>query len=329
MSFYSSHFHLASVGVGFFIVLSGFLITWIILEEYQNTGKFNSNFYLLRRTLRIWPLYFLAIIVGFVIVIGARQYYNLQVHDVPPLPYLLTFTLNIYMANHGSEFLFCIAFLWSISMEEQFYILWGFLLKVMKDILPFICYGLILTSIVFRYIKIEDNNGLYFNSINWIGNFAIGSLLAYYAINGKLSKFENIPTTIRVMVYVLFFIMLVFYNSIFSSTIMTILERFIGALFFAFILFEQSFSQKPLFSLNKSKILSHLGKISYGLFVYHGFVILLFSKLVAHFGWLNVPTMVFLIIPLVTFAMTIVISALSYKYFEKPIMRLRYKIKPV
>lgn len=213
-------------------------------------------------------------------------------------------------------------------MEEQFYTLWGIVLKWGKKLFPFICFALIATSIIFRIIYINYNNNLYFNSLNWIGDFAIGGLLAYYSINNKLDNLKNIPRPLTILIYLLFFASLLFYNSIYASALLTILERFIGSLFFAFILFEQSFSERPVFSLNKSKKLSYLGKISYGLFCYHGLVLLAFSKVIEHFGCLNVPICVFLINPLITFALTIVLSALSYEYFEKPFMRLRYKIIP-
>jgi len=330
MLLYNSHFNLASVGVGFFIVLSGFLITWIILEEYQNTSEFSLSNFWLRRCLRIWPLYFLMIFIGFVLIISARYICNSPVHDMPPLTYLFSFTLNFYMANHGTAFLFFIAFLWSISMEEQFYTLWGIILKWAKSLLPIICFLFILISIVFRIVYKAENNNLYYNSLNWIGNFSIGSLLAYSAMKGgkNFDSLKRIPKPFSALVYLLFALNLIFYNYIYSSEMMTILERLIGSLFFAFILFDQTFNENCLFNLSTSNKLRYLGKISYGLFCYHGLVLLLFSRFIEHFGWLNVPLYVFLINPLITFALTVLISAISYEYVEKPIMRLRYKIKP-
>lgn len=326
ISFYNSHFNLASVGVGFFIVLSGFLITWIILEEYQNTSHFNLSNFWLRRCLRIWPLYFLMIFIGYILIISARYIYNSPVHDMPPLAYLFSFTLNFYMANHGTAFLFFIAFLWSISMEEQFYTLWGIILKWAKSLLPFICFLLIAGSVVFRFIYKADNNTMYYNSLNWIGNFAIGSLVAYFVAKGR--KHFNIPKAVTALIYLVFIFNLLFYNSIYASEVMTIIERLIGSLFFAFILIDQTFNENSLFSFRNNNKLKYLGKISYGLFCYHGLVILLFSRFIQHFSQLNTPLYVFLICPLITFALTVLVSAISYEYVEKPIMRLRYKIKP-
>jgi peptidoglycan/LPS O-acetylase OafA/YrhL len=329
-TFYQTHFNLASVGVGYFIVLSGFLITWIILEEYRHTSAFNLPYFWLRRCLRIWPLYFLMIVLGNILIVVARHFYNNPVHDMPPIAYLLTFTSNFYMSNHGTEFLFFIAFLWSIGMEEQFYTLWGIVLKFGKRFFTAICILFILISLVFRVIYIHDNSNLYFNSLNWIGNFAMGSLLANFAMKGGaiFEKFKKLPKAVIASIYLLFILNLIFYTSIYSSVFMTILERFIGSIFFVFFLFEQAFCENRLFTLGNMPKLSYLGKISYGLFCYHGLVILLFTRLIDHFGWLNNTYSVFLINPLITFALTVLISAISYEYFEKPIMRLRYKIKP-
>jgi len=146
-SLYTSHFHLAAIGVGFFIVLSGFLITWIILEEYQHTSVFDISYFWARRCLRIWPLYFLLIIAGYILVWGTRNFTMNSVHDLPSVLWMLTFTLNFYIVNHGQAFLFFIVFLWSISVEEQLYLVWAVLLRWFKKLLVPFCFLLILASI--------------------------------------------------------------------------------------------------------------------------------------------------------------------------------------
>jgi peptidoglycan/LPS O-acetylase OafA/YrhL len=326
--FFESHFHLASLGVGFFIVLSGFLITWIILEEYKFRSSFNLSFFWFRRCLRIWPLYFLIIITGFLLVAIAQQS-NATVHNMPSFIWLITFTLNFYIINHGEAFLFFIVFLWSISVEEQLYVVWGLFLKYIKPLFVPFCLLLIVASIVFRVHFSGQSLHLYFSTINWLPHFALGSLIAYLGINGgKLfEKLKNIPHLLIIAVYFLFILNLLFYNYIYASYVMTILQRFIDALFFAFFIFEQNFCTNRFINPGKSKKLSYLGKISYGLFCYHGLVILLFTQAVQQIGWLNNSLFVFFINPVLTFVITIVVAAMSYKYFEKPIMSLRDKFK--
>ena len=71
--------------------------------------------------------------------------------------------------------------------------------------------------------------------------------------------------------------------------------------------------------------MNYLGRISYGLFCYHGLVILFYEQLTKHVNGIDSPVAVFFINPVVIFVLTIGISALSYQYFEKPIMSLRNK----
>ncbi len=329
--FYDTNLSLDFImGLDYYVALSGFLISWVILEEYKFTSRFNVEHYYLRRILRTWPLYFLLIVLGYFLIIASREFFNSNVHDLPPLPYLLTFTLNFYIIKHGMEFLFFIAFLWSICIEEQLYALWGILLKWGEKIFTPLCLVLILGSFTFRITHIHEPLNLFFNTLNWVANFAMGGLLASFCIKGgKLfEKIKKIPKPVIALIYLLFVFNIIFYKYIYSSDIMVALERIIITLFFSFLIFEQSFCESHLFQFGKSKVMSYLGKIAYGLFCYHGPVTLLFEKITLRTGWSNSDLTVFLINPLIIFAVTVLVSSVSYEYLEKPIMRLRYKLKP-
>lgn len=311
-------------------MLSGFLITWIILEEYKYTSNFDISFFWAKRCLRIWPLYFLLVITGFLLVWASRNFTINNVHDMPSLIWMLTFTLNFYIINHGQAFLFFIVFLWSISVEEQLYALWAVLLKWFRKLFAPFCFLIVAASLIFRIFSIHDENNLYYNTLNWAPHFAIGGLIAYFGINGGglFVRLKNLPKGIIAAIYILFLLNLAFYNRIYLSDAMTVVQRLMDVLFFAFFIFEQSFCDNRLFNIGNIKALSYLGKISYGLFCYHGLVILLFTKVIEQMGWLNNSLMVFIINPLLIFVITLLISVLSYKYFEKPIMSLRNKFKP-
>src|SRR5579863_1213575 len=71
--FYDNHFAIGVIGWDFYTVLSGFLISWIILEEYQFTSKFSLAYFWLKRCLRIWPLYFLMILIALALVWTSRN----------------------------------------------------------------------------------------------------------------------------------------------------------------------------------------------------------------------------------------------------------------
>lgn len=324
--FFNEHLIL---GIDFYTILSGFLITWIILEEYNFTTKFSLFNFWLKRSLRIWPLYFLFIIIGYLLIWASRNILGNTVNDMPPLPWLLTFTLNFYIIRYGQGFLFFVAFLWSISVEEQFYALFAILLKWGKKVFVPFCVLLVLASLVFRFLFIHQSQNLYFNSLSWIGTFAGGGLLAYFCINkGKVfERIKNLPRWVIIAIYFLFILNFAFYKQLYASDFMTAIERLSATLFFGFMIFEQAFCEKHLFQLGTIPFMSYLGRISYGLFCYHGLVILVYEQLTQHINGIDNPWAVFLINPVVIFVLTIIISAISYKYFERPIMSLRHKYK--
>lgn len=216
-------------------------------------------------------------------------------------------------------------------MEEQFYVTIGLALKwFRKAFVPF-CILLIVLSLVFRFRYLHQSLNLFFNSLSWIGTFASGGLLAYFCINkGRVfERMENIPLWLTSLVYILFILNLAFYTQIYASDGMAVWERLTASLFLAFLLFEQNFCEKHLFQLGDIRVINYLGKISYGLFCYHGLIILLYEQVTKHISWINMPLAVFLINPVAIFAVTIGISALSYQYIERPIMSLRYKYQAV
>lgn len=103
-------------GVDVFFVLSGFLITGLLLDAKGDSHYF--RFFYARRALRILPLYLL-LVIGYLVLRGTQDY--------NPWTWL-TFTFNIDMAIHGSNKMVIMNHLWSISQEEQFYIIWPLLL---------------------------------------------------------------------------------------------------------------------------------------------------------------------------------------------------------
>jgi peptidoglycan/LPS O-acetylase OafA/YrhL len=329
--FYREHFSTIGVlGWDFYMVLSGFLITWIIIEERLNTSGFNLLHFWLKRCLRIWPLYFLMIFVGLALNWASLHFLGKEISDVPPLSWLLTFTLNFYLIGHGQNFFFFLVFFWSISVEEQCYMLWGITLKWFKKALVPLCILMLAGSLVFRMAALHQPSNLYFNSLSWAGNFACGGLLAYFCIRRKewLAIAVKIPPPLSIVVYLLFIVNIVFFARIYASPFMTVLERIPAMAFFCFLIFEQCFSQNPIFRLGSVPFLNYLGRISYGLFCYHGLVILFYEKITEGIGWINQPAAVFLVNPIIIFALTIGIAAISYKYFERPIMHLRKLYHP-
>ena len=316
--------YLGFAGLDFFFVLSAFLITYTLLEEKHKAGNILYGRYFLRRSLRIWPLYFLIVGMGF----GAKYivgYFGIEAETLPPLWSFLTFTLNFHIASNGFDFLFFMVFLWSISVEEQFYIVWGFVMKFLSQHIVKIGLLLILGSLFFRWYFLEDSGQLMFNTLGALANFGVGAILAYAGFH-RTELFETLKELRRstwLLVYLLLIANLFFYNSLYDKKLGIIFERTFFAILFGLVVFEQAYAEDPLLKFGKWKWLRYLGNISYGLYMFHGIVITLFLKAGYWFGDEESLLTAILWRPLTILAITILLSVVSYEFFEKKVLNLK------
>ncbi len=316
------------LGLDYFFVLSAFLITYLMLYEFQQKRKINLVAFFIRRCLRIWPLYFVFVGLGF-----AFCYLKLSHAPLPPLFYFVSFTLNFYIVQNGFDFLFFLVFLWSISVEEQFYIVVGLLFKLLSKF-NFLKYctmitGLLLIaiSIVFRYSNVDGTLNLYFNTLSVTGNFGVGIILAHCAFYYPrfVLFFERLKKPSIILFNLVFFLVIFFYLNLFNKGVSMIFERLIFSLFFAVIVALHCFSNHTLFNFRQRGKLDELGKISLGLYFFHGLVIAIFSYFIAKEGIHLNAISTFVIIPLLMFVITIISASLSYKWFEKPMLAFKSK----
>jgi peptidoglycan/LPS O-acetylase OafA/YrhL len=116
-----SWFRGGGVGVGVFFVLSGYLITTLLLKEMDSTHTLNRGYFWARRALRLYPALFTMLVVT--VILGAA---------VLPAVLAGTYTINIVetFTNNASRFVGDYGHTWSLSLEEQFYLLWPFLIPL-------------------------------------------------------------------------------------------------------------------------------------------------------------------------------------------------------
>jgi len=314
------------LGLEYFFVLSSFLISIVILEEKKQTNQFNISNFLIRRTLRVWPLYFLILGIGFLLSVLAF-FFNVELSPLPNWPYLLFFLVNFYIISHGSEFLFFIAFLWSISVEEQFYLIWSVFMKFIHKYFALFCLILVLTSLVFRVYFLQDSAMLYFHTISALGNFGIGGLIALALFNKYpiIERISNMPKTGLILIYLLMFSTIVLYHELMAFDLFRILERIIYSLFFAFFILDQTNGKNRIFNCGKVSLFNYFGKISYGLYCYHGVVITIFLKVI-YTSFPSQPLPIVLVVfPIIIFVFTILFSHLSYRFFERYFLNMKQK----
>ena len=315
---------LGFISIDSFFVLSSFLITWKGLEELKVTKKFQFKNFLIRRSLRIWPLYFLVILLGFLIEF-IKSYYTQDISSLPSFWSFILFILNFDIIKNGYEFLFFMVFMWSISVEEQFYIFWALVLKWFQSHLLKISLLIILISLIFRIYFIDDSLNLNFHTISALGNFGVGALAAIAAFNNSflITKIRDFSKTQIVIIYLLSLTIFIAIPSLQNHNLFIVIQRVLFSFVFAFIILEQTYCQQSIFKLSRIKYFNFFGKISYGLYCYHGIIITIVLKFSDYFSK-SLFTTIF-IFPTLIFCGTLLFSHLSYKFFESKILKLKTK----
>ena len=164
------------VGVDMFFVLTGFLVTLLLLEERKVNGQFSFKDFILRRILRIWPLYFLALSVGLAIAMVNGLKIN--------FPWHLVFLGNWGIVLNGYGASRHVSQLWAISVDQQFYILWPLLLLFLKNFKNslFVAIIIILSSILLRMFLVNSriqHPAIYVNTFARLDTFMFGSILGF------------------------------------------------------------------------------------------------------------------------------------------------------
>lgn len=323
-SLYSYGKILGFISIDSFFVLSSFLITWKGLEELKVTKKFQFKNFLIRRSLRIWPLYFLVILLGFLIEF-MKPYYTQDISSLPSFWSFILFILNFDIIKNGYEFLFFMVFMWSISVEEQFYIFWALILKWFQNHLLKISLLIILISIIFRIYFIDDSLNLNFHTVSALGNFGVGALAAIAAFNNSIliTKIRDFSKTQIVIIYLISLLIFIAIPSLQNHDLFIVIQRVLFSFVFAFIILEQTYCQQSIFKLSRIKYFNFFGKISYGLYCYHGIMITIVLKFSDYFSE-SLFTSIF-IFPTLIFCGTLLFSHLSYKFFESKILKLKTK----
>ena len=313
-------FHHGDLGVNFFFVLSGFLITYLLLAEKFPCGRIHVGYFYIRRILRIWPLYLACLALGFLGFPVLKRLVGLEPNETAnPIMYLF-FLGNFDVIRNGLPDAGVLGVLWSVAVEEQFYLAWPLLLAVV----PFgrelwILIGILTTSIAFRATQASDAV-LTFHTLGLIGDMAVGGLAAYAAIHSR--KFMDgiaglRPATIwglYGLAAVVFFL---------DARFLRPFDRLVPALIFAFIILEQNYSRASPFKVGTSRVLTHLGQRTYGMYCLHmvGNVAAIQIARSLHLGanlW-----HVLVLVPLASLGITILLSELSYQYFERPFLSLK------
>ena len=310
------------VGVSFFFVLSGFLITYILLHEKISNRKVSLKKFFMRRILRIWPLFYAMILFAFL------------------TPYILDL-LNISYSSEGYKpnWLMSMFFLenykmmltgsfpdtsplrvmWSLCIEEHFYIIWGiaFSFIPLKKVPLLILICLLFANIsrmVYGYWGIP-----FLDLFSNIDYFALGAIPAYILLfkSEVLEKIGEIPLKIKYMLAFATIVLIFGIPNLRMDWLSYYTPIIYGVFFSGIILF--TLPSLNYICIKDNSLVSKLGIFTYGLYLFHTIVInlLLHTKQMFPFGF-NWLTML-----LLSLIITILISIASYYLFEKQFLKLK------
>lgn len=330
-----NYFFFGWLGVDLFFVLSGFLITEILLKTLDQP-HYIRNFYM-RRLLRIFPLYYLVLIICLLILpnisrlgLNAEYYTSNQ-------GWLWTYLQNwlySFKEPYGDKLLL---HTWSLAVEEQFYLVWPFIILLIrkpKRLLFFVFFLLIAVGVARYAVWVYGDKDLAYSSLytfTRIDGLCIGCMLALLMrINpGFLTNYTSVVVLLMAGINFGFY----FINGQRSFNLPYL--AFVGyttfAVLFGILVYEAvRGTSKIIQFLFDNRLLKFFGRISYGLYVYHWPVyILLFPatlRLVS--GYLPATyRLAEITSAFIVSAVAVLISVLSFHYFEKPFLRIKDKFQ--
>lgn len=307
-------------GMGLFFVLSSYLITELLLRERNKTGSVHIRAFYVRRILRIWPLYFTFIVVCVV----AGLAYPIFRLSVPLVVAFVLFAGNWYSAFRGAPG--PIGPLWSISVEEQFYLLWPTLAKLggRKAIWIFSLALFPVAWVALAVLTAHPRNNpdlrIWFDSFVQFQYFGIGAILAL-VLEGRTPRSNFGQRLLLIVVgigcwcFSSFACGLGTYGQLSTADVLsgfTAIGLGCVLIFAGFLGMEAKDVPKPLL---------YCGKISYGLYVVHWFCMEVLKYTLLNLGVSMSETN--LLRPLLALPCTFGLAILSYRYVEKPFLRLK------
>ncbi len=318
-----------ALGVNLFFVLSGFLITYLLLKEKEAFGKIHILQFYVRRILRIWPLYFAMVVLGFLIfplVKSAFGDVSNETHN--PLFYVL-FISNFEMITKGFADSSILNVLWSVGVEEQFYLIWPLFLFIIPNKYFLQCFGiLILGTFLFRYFNNSNGTVIYYHTAAVFSDMVIGGVAAYCSFTSKKFMYilNKMPRKYIIATYVFFSALILFRHLVFQHSFAIVFERFVLSLFFGFIILEQNFAENSFYKIGNSKWLSKWGNYTYGLYCLHPAALLVSHILSEKILNLNNNLWAIMIIDFtIGLLITMVAAYCSFHYFEKRFLKLKDK----
>lgn len=341
----------ANLGVMFFFTLSAFLLTYLGVREHDRTRTFSIRRFYARRCLRIWPLYFTVLVADLLLVsphnllspayvAAERQWEWIWSRLWMFAGFLSNWSLALnHIHGHVDQAPFPLAILWSIGVEEQFYLFYPLLLTLAvsgKRRAGLLAAGLVLLGVVFRLgfllVPVDRptmgaSGGMYYATLTYTDGFVAGSAAGWLAARRQVPTWMRRPGVGVVILLLTLGLGLTWHGRLWHPYALSsvVLYTATGVAFAACLLWVTSNPQAIVARVLRSRPLKTLGVLSYGIYLWH--------PMAAALTLMNLDPLIAdsppeadlrLIIHLMSYVvLTVTLAALGYLIVEKPFLRMK------
>ena len=327
------------MGVTLFFVLSGFLITYLLLAEKEQFDRINFKAFYMRRILRIWPLYYAVILLGLFVLPHIEFFDSLATaRTVYQNIGTKSLLFALVLPNVVKELYPTIPYLtqsWSIGVEEQFYIGWPVLVYYSRN---YIRNFLLLAGIVYVigqlswFLTVPSRHILPINeATTFFKNFMFFFRIQSMAIGGlsALILFKNWTKTIKVLTapilqYIIWGLVIVMLVR--GQTIPYVAHE-VYSLIFGILVLNLAITHTSVVNL-RHPVLDYLGRISYGLYMLHLLAITLAAWVTGRFLVVG-DSLAHSINLLITVLISVALATFSYYFLEMPFLNLKKRFTRV
>lgn len=322
------------LGVTLFFVLSGFLISYLLLKEKEVAGSIAVKKFYGRRILRIWPLYYLLVFLTFIVIPRISFFAVPKYTAALPANFRYTFPLYVLLLPQVALSIFDpVPFaepLWSIGVEEQFYLLWPVLMKYVKKFLwltiMIIIGAVALKQVVFFIAEANRAseslkywnyllNYLYFTRIECMAVGGVGAWLVFTHQQKILSVIFH--RAFQLLLYVVTIFLIV------TEMNKPAYHYLMYAACFCLIIINVANNRKSLIRL-ENKVFVLLGNISFSIYLFHELVIKSVIEVMVRLrGTAFNDPLSNVILYAASIILTLGVSSIAYYFFEKPFLRLK------